>query len=184
MKIGRNLQSIIITAILFAGLLGFALFVVYPSAKKMIDLKKELETKRQEVENVSKTIVSGMKQFKKEFEALEKEYESLNERLPLKNSFSELLNKISKQTESLPVDVIAINRLEERQDDDLKIVRVPIIIDLITDYKTLGSYLKALEDIDIAVNIRRLVINKDEKNAKPPRLRVDIELETYISLVE
>ena len=184
MKVGRNLQSIIIATVLFIGLLGLGLGVIYPSAKKMITIKKEVETKRKEVEKVSKTIVRGMKQFKKEFKVLENEYGSLNKRLPLINSFSELLNRISKQTENLPVQVIAINRLQEKQDEDLKVIRVPIIIDLITNYKTLGDYLSSLENIEIAVNIRRLVIVKDEKNEKPPNLRVNVELETYISLVE
>ncbi|MBN1521767.1 MAG: type 4a pilus biogenesis protein PilO [Candidatus Aureabacteria bacterium] len=184
MKVGRNLQSIIIASVLFVGVVVFGSVVIYPSFTQMIRKKQELDKKQEEVDNVSKTIVKGMTQFKKEFEDLEKEYENLTEKLPLKNSFPELLNQISRQTEALPVEVIAINRLQEKEDAQLNVVRVPVIIDLITDYKTLGNYLKSLEDIEIAVTIRRLVIIKDEKNLVPPRLRVNLELETYVSLVE
>ena len=184
MKIGRNLQSIVISTVLFTGLLVFLFVLVLPSREKMLADKKELDAKSKEVENVSKTIVSGMNQFKKEFDDLEKEYEALSKRLPLKSSFSEILNQISKQTENLPIQVMSNNKLDPKKDDDLKILRVPIVIDIVTDYRTLGDYLRSLEDISIALTIQRLVISKDERNLAPPKLRVDIELETYISLVE
>jgi hypothetical protein len=110
-KVGRNLQSIIIAAALFAGLGIFSAALLLPSWKAMLKIKQELAGKQQQVETVSKTIVEGMEKFKKEKEALVKEYETLIDKLPMKNSFPELLNKISQQTQELSVEVIAINRL-------------------------------------------------------------------------
>ena len=127
---------------------------------------------------------TGVGWAKKEFEALEIKDEKLNEKLPIRDSFSEFLNQISMQTESLKFDVVAINRLKEVNDDELKVLRVPIMLDLVTDYKTLGDYLNALEGIDIALNIRQLMITKDKKNLPRNQLRVNLKMETYISLVE
>ena len=183
MKFGRNLQSIIIAIALFTALIVFSLAMVYPSVKKMLDKKQALYKKQTELENVRNTMVKGSQQFKKEFNALEKEYESLQERLPVKSSFPELLNQISLHTEKLSKEVVAINKLEKQEDEDLKVMRIPVLIDLNSDYKTLGDYLNALEGVDIAVTIKRLMIIKDEKNLVSPNLRINIELETYVSLV-
>jgi Tfp pilus assembly protein PilO len=184
MKIGRNLQSIIMAGVLVLGFFLFSFAVFYPALSKMVQKKKELIEKRQKADNINKTIVNGMNQFRKEMENLKKENETLDVRLPMNSSFPELLNQISKETEKLDVQIMTINRLEEKQDDELKILRLPMIIDLVADYKTLFEYLKALHNIQIAVNIKRLVIVRDEKNVPPPKLRVNIEMETYISLVD
>ncbi|MCK5590402.1 MAG: type 4a pilus biogenesis protein PilO [Candidatus Aureabacteria bacterium] len=184
MKFGRNLQSIVIAFVLIVSLIVFCMMFFYPTLKDMRAKREEMKVLQKKVDNVTKTIVNGMKQFKREFKDLENEYEALSKKLPSKDSYPELLNQISKKTENLKVDVMARNRLDEVLDDELKLKRIPMIVDIVIDYKTLGDYLLALEEVGIAVNIRRLIVNKDEKNLASPALRVDMELETYISLVE
>jgi len=181
MKIGRNIQSLAISGAMFLVFVLFALFMLYPSIKVMIKKRAELNKKQKEVENVSKTIVRGYNQFKREFEKLEKEYMILNRKLPKEDYFSKLLNQISEQRKNINVDTTEINRKKPVFDKELNVLRVPVILSMISDYKNLGEYLKALDSIDIAVRVKQLDIVRDTKNLPPPKLRITLTLETYIS---
>ncbi len=181
MKIGRNIQSIAISGGMFLVFIGLSVFVLYPSIKVMMKKRAELSKKQKEVENVSKTIVRGYNQFKREFEKLEKEYMVLNRKLPKEDYFSKLLNQISEQRKNINVETTEINRKKPVYDEELSVIRVPIILSMIADYKNLGEYLKALDSIDIAVRVKQLEIVKDPKNLPPPKLRITLILETYIS---
>ena len=87
MKIGRNLQSVLIAVALFFGLIAFSAVVVYPLFKNMVEKKKELEKK-------SKLLSKEAKEKKaKEFFEKKKAWEQFT--LQSKMKLSRLSNKMS-----------------------------------------------------------------------------------------
>lgn len=181
LMLSRN-QRIVFFAITHLSVaLIFGLMFFEPLMQKYIQMYEKVKKVNKDREIVTGT-VNSIPQMIEENKKLQDEFDAYNRRLPVDDKVSMIISQISEKTSGIDVKILSINSADSIDIKDKSINAKPIIIDLITDLKTLAEYLSLIETIDTALAIKKVFINKRD-DVVVPKLSVNIHVETYIAKV-
>lgn len=176
--LNRNQRNILISITFLLGAILFGKYTFLPLINDFQEKYNQVKKINADREKVTGTMIS-LKQMQSEKLILEKKLEKLNLQLPSNDQMSILIGQISKQTESLPVEVLSVTGGDLRSTDDPKVKAKDVFYDLRCDFKTLSEYVHLMKQVDTIITINKVHVEK-RPDIKAPHLSVRLQIETYI----
>ena len=177
--ITRNQRSILFSLGLFSGAVVFGVFVFTPIIKNVEESSRQVTKVNEDREKVLNMTIS-IPQMQQEQIQLEKDLLLLEKRLPMEDQVSVVIGQISEKTADLNMNVLSISSGDQKEVQGKAVMARSTFMDLVTDFKTLSSYLELIEEVPTALAIKKVFVSK-RNTVLSPQLSVRVQVETYMA---
>jgi Tfp pilus assembly protein PilO len=205
----KSREKILIVFVLIAiAIWGFDLLYYTPQSRKILQLKGEIKTVDQKMEQLL-LLTKGMETVEAEVTRLEKELKGLSERTLRGEEFRTFLRHLARESNALQMKIISLtpqeeklplpagiparpaggesgptrshrtdSHKEEKKGSTFQYRKITVQMVLHSDYAKLGIYLRDIEKLPFLVNIDSLQVEGDEEIS--PLLKITMGLSMHV----
>lgn len=160
MKLKYKLSTILVV-ILLIGVLGFSLFYFTPDLVKVFNLKKKLNQRQNNFENLQRELNSNKSLLETKLEG-ELAEEKILQAIPYQMQTNQFLIQLKKLTSK---NKLKLNKyVPQNTIQKQKYYKLPILIETTGDYTALNHFHKELKNLNRLVTIEKIkIFHKNEK---------------------
>ena len=181
-KFSQEQKKIIYITSVVLGFLFLAwIFIYLPQSRRLISIQKKLIATEDEISQINK-ITQG-KTLEEAVKSLNLELNQAIANLPSRQE--DVIGILSDEARKLKIDVRVMDPADNPQATTANvagftITELPIVMQLVCDYRTIGEYLNILDQkLPLLIKIRQLNISGGE--AGNSNLDINLEISVYLS---
>jgi Tfp pilus assembly protein PilO len=187
----RTAQVIITYSIYGLVLILLYVFIARPVSGYSDRLQTELFTRTQKISEYE-NLIRSYPNPEKEIETIERKIQELKGRAASREQIPRIIQQLASKTNELNINTISIRPREDIEYSEDKLIKgvskVYIEIVMLTPYKIIGDYLKALTELPIILTVEDLSIERHQEvsvgssSSKNNELLVTLLLSAYMVL--
>jgi len=176
MKLSSQEKIFVGIGVVAIGLIVFFFRLYLPTNNQLNRLQDELNSTQEKLEKVKRE-VSTLPEIKEKTTLAKERLSILEKKLPDEQNIPEIVNLLSKELSKLDLELISLipTSRGKREGEEMERVEIEIIME--SSYRTLGEYLKTIENLPRLFKVKDLSIAKEGGNF--PKLQVQLLLTTY-----
>jgi len=171
----------IVPSLLF--IILFCYFAILPKNKQIKTLKEEIATQENEIRK-SQSMADRLDELKAENEKLKARLEELARQLPEEKEISVLLSQVSNLSIQSGLNILSWRPSSKRDHPSKIVYEVPVSVDLVGSYHSLGEFFSALTRLDRIVNITDIRLAGPRPKGDKTELNISFSALTFIAATE
>jgi len=171
----------IVPSLLFIILFGY--FAILPKHKQIKTLKEEIVAQENEIRK-SQSMADKLSELKAENEKLKARLEELAKQLPEEKEISVLLSQVSNLSVQSGLNILSWRPSSKRDHPSKIVYEVPVSVDLVGSYHSLGEFFSALTKLDRIVNITDIRLAGPRPKGDKAELNISFSALTFIAATQ
>ncbi|MFH2137211.1 MAG: type 4a pilus biogenesis protein PilO [Candidatus Omnitrophota bacterium] len=162
--------------IIMAGAVIVFLLLLIPQFGHVMKISKEAKQKKEVLDYIDQ----GMSDFQVrelELDELMLSYKSYIDQLPTQEEFPVFLDLLSAKAREHDIKIIAIEPQKVIQEEGMFYVRIPVFVDAVCGYHSLGGFINSLEYSHKLMKIKNIKIESNDAN--PDKHQVFITVDAF-----
>lgn len=171
----------VLPSVLFIILFGY--FAILPKNKQIKTLKEEIATQENEIRK-NQSMADKLEELKAENQKLKARLEELAKQLPEEKEISVLLSQVSNLSVQSGLNIISWRPASKRDHPSKIVYEVPVSVDLVGSYHSLGEFFSALTRLDRIVNITDIRLAGPRPKEDKAELNISFSALTFIAATQ
>ena len=176
-----RIAIVVVPSVLFLVLFGY--FALLPKQKQMKLLKEEISQQENEITK-SQSMANRLEELKAENARLKERLEELSKQLPEEREISVLLTQVSNLGVQSGLQVLSWRPSPKKDHSSGIVYEVPVTVDLVGSYHSLGRFFSALTRLDRIVNITDIRLGGPKPKGEEAELNIGFSAVTFTAVAQ